>query len=67
MSNKINCAVDCVNGCIAPDNCLSKEYTAEASKFINETSLDKIIEIAEIARLKKLNQPTQWVIPDEYK
>jgi hypothetical protein len=67
MTNKINCQAECINGCISPDNCSNQEYREEASKFINETSLDKMIEIAEIARLKKLNAPPQWVIPDEYK
>ncbi len=67
MENKVNCAVDCVNGCVSPDHCLKQEYVAEASKFIEETSLDKMIEIAEIARMKKMSAPTQWVIPDEYK
>lgn len=42
-----------------------KEYVQEASKFIKETSLDKMLEIAEIARRKKLTEPPKWVIPDE--
>jgi hypothetical protein len=69
MSNidKINCKVDCVNGCIAPEHCASKEDREKAAKFISETSLDQMIEIAEIARLKKINEPPKWVIPDEYK
>ncbi|MEC4985179.1 MAG: hypothetical protein SAJ37_11815 [Oscillatoria sp. PMC 1068.18] len=42
-----------------------KEYSAAASKFIGETSLDKMHEIAEAARMKKMMEPPQWVIPDE--
>lgn len=43
----------------------SQDYQQEASKFINDTSLDKMIEIAEIAKMKKLSEPPKWVIPDE--
>jgi hypothetical protein len=46
------------------DKCPKKEYATDASKFISETSLDKMHEIAEEARRKKLRQPPQWVIPD---
>ena len=41
------------------------EHLEKTSKFINETSLDEMIEIAEIARRKKLTEPPKWVIPDE--
>jgi hypothetical protein len=64
VESSINCAEDCVNGCVLGDNCPKKEYVAEASNFINETSLDKMLEIAEAARLKKLMEPPKWVIPD---
>ncbi|HEY9668200.1 MAG TPA: hypothetical protein V6C91_15420 [Coleofasciculaceae cyanobacterium] len=64
METSVNCAQDCVNGCILGDKCPNKEYVAEASKFLNETSLDKMHEIAEEARRKKLMQPPQWVITD---
>jgi hypothetical protein len=63
-TNTINCSKDCVNGCIQPDRCQSQEHIQSASKFINETSLDKMHEIAEEARRKKLTAPPQWVIPD---
>jgi hypothetical protein len=46
------------------DKCPKKEFVEEASKFIGETSLDQMLEIAEAARIKKLMQPPQWVIPD---
>ncbi|GAB4227876.1 MAG: hypothetical protein Kow0049_08430 [Stanieria sp.] len=65
METKVNCAVDCINGCILGDRCPNQEYREEASKFIQETSLDQMLEIAEIARMKKLTAPPQWVIPEE--
>jgi hypothetical protein len=64
MEVNVNCAEACVNGCILPDKCPKKEYVAEASNFIQETSLDKMLEIAEEARRKKMLQPPKWVIPD---
>jgi len=42
-----------------------ESHLEKTSKFINETSLDEMIEIAEIARRKKLSEPPKWVIPDE--
>ncbi len=65
MTSEINCAVDCVKGCVLEERCPNKEYVEKASQFIEETSLDKMIEIAEIARLKKSTQPTQWIIPED--
>ena len=62
---KINCAEVCVNGCVLGDKCPNKEYSQEASQFIQETSLDKMIEMAEAARIKKLSEPPKWVFPDE--
>ncbi|MBD0362834.1 MAG: hypothetical protein ICV55_08705 [Coleofasciculus sp. C3-bin4] len=64
MEATVNCAQACVNGCILGDKCPNLQYTAEASKFLKETSLDKMHEIAEEARRKKLMQPPQWVIPE---
>ncbi|AOX04537.1 MULTISPECIES: hypothetical protein [Moorena] len=64
MEVNVNCAQDCINGCILGDKCPNKQYLAEASQFINDTSLDKMLELAEEARLKKLSQPPKWVIPD---
>ncbi len=64
MENQINCAEVCKNGCILGDQCPNKEYVAEISKFIEETSLDQMLIIAEEALRKKRNQPPQWVFPD---
>ncbi len=64
METPINCAEACVNGCVLGEQCPNREYVAEASKFIQETSLDTMLEMAEIARLKKLSAPPQWVFPE---
>lgn len=61
----VDCAKECVNGCVLGDKCPNKEYAAEASKFIEDTSLDKILAMAEAARLKKLTEPPKWIIPDD--
>ncbi|PLZ15882.1 hypothetical protein [Fischerella thermalis] len=42
-----------------------KAYSEETSKFIEQTSLDKMHEIAEAARLKKLMEPPKWVLPED--
>lgn len=63
--DQVNCTVDCANGCVLGDRCPNKEYQNQTSKFIEDTSLDKMIEMAEIARRKKLSEPPKWVIPDE--
>jgi hypothetical protein len=64
VESTINCAEACVNGCILGDQCPNKEFASEASKFIQDTSLDAMLEIAEAARIKKLMEPPKWVIPD---
>ena len=42
-----------------------KSHVEVTSKFIEETSLDKMLEIAEQARMKKLTEPPKWVYPDD--
>ncbi|AKG23790.1 hypothetical protein [Calothrix sp. 336/3] len=64
-ATKINCQEACVNGCVLGDKCPNIEYREAASKFIAETSLDKMIEMAEIARMKKLAAPPKWVLPED--
>jgi hypothetical protein len=64
VESTVNCAEACINGCILGDKCPNKEFVTGASKFINETSLDTMLEIAEEARRKKLTQPPQWILPD---
>ena len=63
---QVNCQIECVEGCILPDNCPNQGYVVETTKFIEDTSLDKMLEMAEIARLKKLSEPPKWVIPDDF-
>jgi hypothetical protein len=53
-----------VNGCVLGDKCPNREYAEQTSQFIEETSLDKMIEIAEEAIRKKRTQPPKWIIPD---
>ncbi len=42
-----------------------KSHVEKTSKFIEETSLDKMLEIAELARMKKLTEPPKWVYPED--
>nr|WP_275973895.1 hypothetical protein [Argonema galeatum] len=60
----VNCAEACVNGCVLGDKCPHREYVSTASSFIQETSLDKMLEMADEAVRKKRMQPPQWVITD---
>lgn len=64
-ANQINCKEACVDGCILGDKCPNLEYKDSAAKFIEETSLDKMLEMAEAARLKKLTAPPKWVFPED--
>lgn len=62
---KINCAEACVNGCVLGDNCPNLQHKEEASKFIEETSLDKMLEIAEERLRKRAMEPPKWVFPED--
>ena len=62
---EVNCAEACVDGCILGEECPNKEYREQASKFIQETSLDQMLEIAEEAIRKKRMAPPQWVYPED--
>ena len=68
-NSTVDCAVECVNGCIKGDECHNEAYTQQASSFIENTSLDKMIEMADEAVRKKMmaraTEPRKWVIPDE--
>ncbi|MBF2007436.1 MAG: hypothetical protein IGS49_18725 [Chlorogloeopsis fritschii C42_A2020_084] len=61
----INCKEACVNGCILGDKCPNIEFREAAAKFIEETSLDKMLEMAEEARMRKLMEPPKWVFPND--
>lgn len=63
-TEQIDCSKVCKSGCSQPDRCQNQAYVQSASKFINETSLDDMHEIAELARRKKMSAPPKWVIPD---
>ncbi len=65
MEVSVNCAEACINGCILGDKCPNREYAATASNFVNQTSLDKMLEMAEESMRKKRMQPPQWVFPEE--
>jgi hypothetical protein len=61
----INCAEACVNGCVLGDKCPNLEYKDQATKFIQEKSLDQIIAEAEEAIRKKRMQPPEWILPED--
>ncbi|MDJ1169955.1 hypothetical protein PMG71_11005 [Roseofilum sp. BLCC_M154] len=65
MESKIDCAQACVNGCVLGDQCPNREYVQQASNFIQETSLDQMLAIADEALRKKRMAPPQWIIPEE--
>ncbi len=69
MERTVNCAVECVNGCVLGDACPNLEYKAKASKFIEETSLDTMLAMAEEAVRRKMmeraSQPPKWVLPED--
>ncbi|GAB4369645.1 MAG: hypothetical protein Kow00121_09720 [Elainellaceae cyanobacterium] len=62
---QIDCKTACVDGCVLGDRCPNREYQEQASKFIQETSLDDMLSIADEAIRKKMMAPPQWVFPDE--
>lgn len=62
---EINCAEACVNGCILGDKCPNLQYKDQASKFIQEKSLDEMLAIADEAVRKKMTAPPQWVLPED--
>ena len=61
---EIDCAKTCTDGCIRPANCPGQQHVSAAASFIDNISIDKMHEIAEEARRKKLSAPPQWVIPE---
>ncbi|NJL45365.1 MAG: hypothetical protein HC922_05740 [Leptolyngbyaceae cyanobacterium SM2_3_12] len=66
---EVNCAVDCQAGCILGDKCPNQAYTQQASKFISDTPLDKMLEMADQAVRRKMmeraSQPPKWVLPED--
>lgn len=66
---EINCAEACKNGCVLGDDCPHKDDRQKASQFIEETSLDKMLEMAEEAVRRKREQQAsegpKWVFPED--
>lgn len=65
MEQKVNCAVDCVNGCVLGDKCPNLEFKEAAAQFIEDTSLDKMLEMAEERLRRKMMEPPKWILPDD--
>ena len=65
----INCAVDCKDGCVLGDQCPHKESQQQTSEFIENTSLDAMLEMAAEAVRRKQQQRAsegpQWVYPED--
>ena len=64
-ANKISETINNNQESVTENQVSPEEHLEKTSKFISETSLDEMLEIAEIARRKKLTEPPKWVIPDE--
>ncbi|AVH71799.1 hypothetical protein [Nostoc sp. 'Lobaria pulmonaria (5183) cyanobiont'] len=65
MEQKINCAVACVNGCVLGDKCPNTEFRKATTKFIEETPLEKMLELAQERLHKKMTEPPKWVFPED--
>ncbi|MBH8554832.1 hypothetical protein I8751_21245 [Nostocaceae cyanobacterium CENA357] len=65
MEPKINCAEACVNGCVLGDKCPNIEFREAAAKFIEDTSLDEMLQMAEERLRKKMMEPPKWVLPED--
>lgn len=65
----INCAVDCKEGCVLGNQCPHKDAQQDASKFIENTSLDDMLEMAAEAVRKKqqerASEGPKWVFPED--
>ena len=64
-ATQINCKEACKNGCVLGDQCPNLEYRDQASKFIQETSLDDMLAIAEAALRRKMTETPKWVFPED--
>ncbi|MEL6775641.1 MAG: hypothetical protein AAFO06_00170 [Cyanobacteria bacterium J06597_16] len=66
---EVNCAVDCKEGCVLGDQCPHKDSQQQASKFIEDTSLDTMLEMAaEAVRRKQQERASEgpkWVFPED--
>jgi hypothetical protein len=64
-ATQINCKEACKNGCVLGDQCPNLEYRDQASRFIQETSLDDMLAIAEAALRRKMTETPKWVFPED--
>lgn len=64
-TTQINCVEACKNGCILGNQCPNQEFRDQAARFIQETSIDRMHEIAEAALRRKMTQPPTWVFPED--
>jgi len=64
-STQINCAEACKDGCVLGDQCPNIEFRDQASRFIQDTPLDKMHEIAEAALRRKMMEGPKWVFPED--
>jgi hypothetical protein len=58
-TQSVNCLEACINGCILGDDCPHREHLAAASKFIENTSMDEMLAIAEERIRKKFIQAAE--------
>lgn len=69
INQEINCAEDCVNGCVLGDQCPKLQYSEAAAKFIDATPLDKMLEMADAAvrrrMMERAMEPPKWVLPED--
>ncbi|NET47842.1 MAG: hypothetical protein F6K09_03765 [Merismopedia sp. SIO2A8] len=70
QQSTVDCKTACLNGCVLGDDCPNDAYRADASSFIQNTSLDDMHAIAEEALRKKIAASSQeasgpkWVFPE---
>jgi hypothetical protein len=62
-SQAVNCAVECVNGCILGEQCPHREHLAATTQFMQEKSMDQILAIAE-ERIRKKFAESARPLPD---
>ncbi|MCS7030074.1 MAG: hypothetical protein NZL92_00890 [Gloeomargarita sp. SKYG116] len=54
MQPPINCAEACVNGCVLGEACPHREHLAAALKYVAETSLDRMVEVAQASAPQRM-------------
>jgi hypothetical protein len=66
---EVNCDIDCKDGCVLGEQCPHKESQQQASEFIENTSLDDMLEMAaEAVRRKQMERASEgpkWVFPED--